>query len=254
MEQTHYRYGRQLGVVLVTLLAARACAFAEPRLPGFFGDHMVLQRDKAVPVWGWAEPGEKVTVTFAGQEKTATAGEDGKWRVTLDSMSAESQGRDLAVQSPPATVPVKLSDILVGDVWLCSGQSNMEWPVSHATDADREIAAADYDPSLGTITRGDACCPMCGQVMKAPVVRRLARAGEMGERLVAAVFHHPNEAGKRYRLATREDEHLFSAARQCLRKCRSPESPQNPQVLYRQTYDPNSSAIFLCSSWPSYPL
>ena len=144
MEQTHYRYGRQLGVVLVTLLAARACAFAEPRLPGFFGDHMVLQRDKAVPVWGWAEPGEKVTVTFAGQEKTATAGEDGKWRVTLDSMSAESQGRDLAVQSPPATVPVKLSDILVGDVWLCSGQSNMEWPVSHATDADREIAAADY--------------------------------------------------------------------------------------------------------------
>jgi sialate O-acetylesterase len=95
------------------------------RFAGIFTDHAVLQRDMEIPVWGWGEPGEKVTVTFASQSKTATADAHGKWMVRLDSMPASSDGLKLLVQSTVKARSVTLSDILVGDVWLCSGQSNM---------------------------------------------------------------------------------------------------------------------------------
>ena len=101
-----------------------------------FSDGAVLQRDRKVPVWGWAAAGEKVTVSFADQVKSAVADSSGSWRVDLDPMSASSEGRDLLVttgspseQSNKPNKRTVLHDLLVGEVWFCSGQSNMEAPL-----------------------------------------------------------------------------------------------------------------------------
>jgi len=107
-------------------LLVAACAVVsagEARFAHIFQDGMVLQRERAVPVWGWAEPGAKLTVTFAGQEKTAVAGADGAWKVVLDAMAASREGRVLELRGGAA--PVQRSDVLVGEVWLAAGQSNM---------------------------------------------------------------------------------------------------------------------------------
>ena len=114
-------------------------ALADVKLPAVFSDHMVLQRGVAVPVWGWAEKGEKVTVKFAGQEQTVTAGDDGTWRVKLAALEAEKKPGVLTV-SGKNTLTVK--DVLVGDVWVCSGQSNMAFTVGGSVNARAEIAAA----------------------------------------------------------------------------------------------------------------
>lgn len=113
---------------LFTLFAV--AAHAEVSLPKVLGDHLVLQRDRAVPVWGRATPGEKVTVRFAGQEKSATADADGHWRISLDALTASATPRDLTVA---AINTLTLHDVLVGEVWLCSGQSNMEMAVGVAS-------------------------------------------------------------------------------------------------------------------------
>jgi hypothetical protein len=88
---------------------------------------MVLQRDMPVPVWGTAKPGAKITVTFGQQEKTAETGKDGKWLVRLDALKASAEPAQLTVKSLTGDQPVTIADVLVGDVWFCSGQSNMEW-------------------------------------------------------------------------------------------------------------------------------
>jgi sialate O-acetylesterase len=90
-----------------------------------FSDHMVLQREMAVPVWGTAKPGEEVTVEFGGQKKTVTAGKDGKWKVVLDAMKASAEPRDLVVKSPIGNRQLAIGNVLVGEVWLGAGQSNM---------------------------------------------------------------------------------------------------------------------------------
>lgn len=100
----------------------------ELRLAGVFGDHMVLQRDKPVRIWGWADKGEALTVRFAGQQKTAMAGDDGKWIATLEPVMASSEPRDLVVSGAGGRA-VKCADVLVGEVWLLGGQSNMEMPL-----------------------------------------------------------------------------------------------------------------------------
>jgi sialate O-acetylesterase len=93
--------------------------------PAVFSDHMVLQQDLEVPVWGRTEPGGTVTVTFMKQTKTAKADDKGKWMVKLDKMKAVSEPQEMTVKDAKETRVFK--DVLVGDVWLCSGQSNMEW-------------------------------------------------------------------------------------------------------------------------------
>lgn len=114
--------------------------WANIRLPKIFGDGMVLQRDVAIPIWGWGQKGEKVTITFNNQTKTVRTGKDGKWKINLDAVKAGG----------PYTLTVKgnniitYNDVLVGDVWLCSGQSNMEWPLSAANNPAQEIAAANF--------------------------------------------------------------------------------------------------------------
>ena len=120
---------------------------ADVRLPGVFADHMVLQRDVAVPVWGWAEPGEKVSVTLAGQTKTAVADAAGKWAVKLDAIQAGGP-HALKVQGNNA---LEIADVMLGEVWLCSGQSNMEMSVGGSANRDAEIAAAKY-PGIRMMT------------------------------------------------------------------------------------------------------
>lgn len=131
---------RLLGMGLVLVASSAA---AEVKLPTIFGDHMVLQSGVGAPVWGWADKGDKVTVEIGSQKQTAVADDQGKWRVTLDAMPASSAPAELVVTSanqPSKTV--KRSDILVGEVWLGSGQSNMAMTVGRAKDLEKEKAAS----------------------------------------------------------------------------------------------------------------
>jgi sialate O-acetylesterase len=116
-------------------------AVADVRLPSVFSSHMVLQRGLAAPVWGWGDPGEKVTVAFGGQKQTATVDEQGRWSLKLDPLDASSEGRTLEVTG---NNKLAFENVLVGDVWICSGQSNMEWTVNATINATEEIASADF--------------------------------------------------------------------------------------------------------------
>lgn len=127
----------------VALLSVHLASFANVQLPRFFSDNMVLQRERLIPVWGWADPKEKIVVQFNQQTKKVIAGKDGKWRIDL---SPETAGG-------PYTLTIKgknsilISNVLVGDVWICSGQSNMEMPIAawgFINNYQQEIAAADY--------------------------------------------------------------------------------------------------------------
>jgi sialate O-acetylesterase len=112
-----------------------------------FRDGAVLQRDKPVPVWGRTEAGGKVTVTFAGQTKTATADARGRWQVKLDPMPASAEGRSLKI-SGGGSPDLEVKDVRVGEVWLASGQSNMQWPIDHCRKEDQEMAASGPVPLL----------------------------------------------------------------------------------------------------------
>lgn len=126
----------------VTLLigAFTADVLADVTLPQIFGDHMVLQRDTSVPVWGWAGPAEKVTVTLADQKVETVTDTSGRWKVEL---AAQSAGGPHAL-TVAGNNTIQIKDVYLGEVWVCSGQSNMEWPVTHTTDAEQAIAAASY--------------------------------------------------------------------------------------------------------------
>ncbi len=122
-------------------------AFAELKLPAIFGDHMVLQQKQTNPVWGWDTPGTKVTVTFSGQTKSAEAGADGAWRVKLDPVDANAMPQVIAIAG---TTKRDLQDVLVGEVWMCSGQSNMGFQLQSDWNGDLEAAASDL-PNLRLI-------------------------------------------------------------------------------------------------------
>lgn len=134
---------RHVGRLAALLLAAQAAA--APALAPLFRDHAVLQSDKPVPVWGTAAPGEHVSVAFAGQSVGATAGPDGRWIAFLAPLAANPVGSDLTVTGSQAAA---VHDVVVGEVWLCAGQSNMEFPVSEGAarveNAPAEVAAARY--------------------------------------------------------------------------------------------------------------
>jgi sialate O-acetylesterase len=116
---------------------------AEVRLPAVIGDHMVIQQAKPVSVWGWAGRGEKVTVALASQVREARAGTDGAWRVTLDPLKALGSPLELTVHGEKGP-EIIVRDILVGEVWICSGQSNMEWPLALTLAPTPEILRADH--------------------------------------------------------------------------------------------------------------
>jgi sialate O-acetylesterase len=114
---------------------------AETKLPSILGSHMVLQQGEKCPIWGWDEAGTKVTVSFAGQTHATKAGKDGRWQVSLTAMKANAKGAALTVKGSST---VKLDNVLVGEVWLCSGQSNMEWRVVQSSNGKEEVAAANH--------------------------------------------------------------------------------------------------------------
>ncbi len=117
------------------------------QLPSVFGDNMVLQQQQPVPIWGWSRPGTEVTVKFAGQVRHARAGADGRWETSLGLLPASSQPADLVIEAGETRT---LTNILVGEVWLCSGQSNMEKPIGKQPgqrpcfNYEQELAAADF--------------------------------------------------------------------------------------------------------------
>ena len=114
--------------------------YAEVTMPSIWGSGLVIQRDMPVTVWGWAEPGEPVTVTLASNSSSVKAGEDGAWITSLPSMKAGGP----FVMTVQGKNTLEINDILVGEVWLCSGQSNMQWSIGAAQNAAVEVAAADY--------------------------------------------------------------------------------------------------------------
>ncbi len=137
-----------LRITVFSLLALLSAAHADIKLPAIIGDNMVLQQKQTNPIWGWDAPGSKVTVSFAGQTKSAEADASGKWTVKLDPVPANAK---------PATMTIKgsttkeLQNILVGEVWVCSGQSNMQMNVGGCWDADLEIATAKF-PNIRLIS------------------------------------------------------------------------------------------------------
>ncbi|MBU0640687.1 MAG: sialate O-acetylesterase [Planctomycetes bacterium] len=139
------RPNRSILVCCLALLLAAAGALVRPaagdvRLPHIIGDHMVLQRGVPIPIWGWAEPGEAVTVTLGEQVARTTADESGEWIVRLPALPAGGP-HEMTVAGRNSLAVV---DILIGEVWLCSGQSNMEMGVGVSMDAEKEIASADH--------------------------------------------------------------------------------------------------------------
>jgi sialate O-acetylesterase len=121
----------------VCVLVFAHLSHAEVKLPSVLASHMVLQRDKPVPIWGTANAGEEVTVKFgeATPQKTK-ANEAGEWKVELPAMKANDKGQTLTINS------IELKDILIGEVWVGSGQSNMEWSMAASADPAKNIAAA----------------------------------------------------------------------------------------------------------------
>ncbi|MDQ8197679.1 sialate O-acetylesterase [Pelagicoccus enzymogenes] len=110
----------------VSLTLIPVCSLAEVQVASPFGDHMVLQREQGVPVWGRAAVGERVQVDFAGQSASAKADSEGEWKVELAPMTASVEARELVVTGSATREAIVFKDVLVGDVWLCGGQSNME--------------------------------------------------------------------------------------------------------------------------------
>ena len=174
---------RQLTILFsVALLQIGSVSLrAEVTLPSIISDGMVLQQQVATPIWGWADPGERVTVSINQQSKSVAADAGGKWMVKLDPMEANAEGTKLKIQGSN-TVEVK--QVLVGEVWICSGQSNMEWSVANSLNAKEEIAGADHPmihlfnvPGHTTSDKPKDKCPGQWEVCSPQSVRGFSAVG-----------------------------------------------------------------------------
>jgi 6-phosphogluconolactonase (cycloisomerase 2 family) len=149
-----------LGVLLLVFTLSAAGAGEPPaalKVAGIFADGMVLQRGVKVPVWGWGAPGAKVTVEFAGQRRDATVEDDGKWSLSLAPLKASSNGSELKVSSGGEVIVFK--DVLVGEVWLCSGQSNLQRNLSES-DTGLETVAHSNFPDIRFVIIPHALSPV----------------------------------------------------------------------------------------------
>ncbi|MGC3968139.1 MAG: hypothetical protein QM775_12450 [Pirellulales bacterium] len=150
MKRSWFSFFAAVAIAVVGGTSAQAAV----ELPAIFTSHMVLQRDQANPVWGKAAPGEEVTVSLGDKSYTAKAGDDGRWTVKLDPLAV---GGPHKITVKGASNEVVLDDVLVGEVWICSGQSNMQWSVDQSTNPDLEKLTAKYPqirfisvPQVGT--------------------------------------------------------------------------------------------------------
>jgi len=132
---------------LLALVLSLSISAAPLRLPRFFADGMVLQRGQKIPVWGWGTPGEAVQITFCGKTAKTTVRPDGTWKVYLPKQKASSQPQVLTVSSPSCG-EVVIRNILIGDVFLCSGQSNMELPVRRCMDKVADLVRDYANPNI----------------------------------------------------------------------------------------------------------
>ena len=140
-------------VLVICFLATASSLYAELKLSSVFSDSMVLQRDKPIHVWGWTKPGQSVTAEIAGHSSQTTADSSGRFDLEIDPLPAGGP-HELSIQADELRT---IGDVLIGEVWLCSGQSNMQWSVGQSNDADLESLAADYPlirlisvPQVGT--------------------------------------------------------------------------------------------------------
>lgn len=138
------RFATAAGAALLGLCLLAPLCRADVKLPSVFGSHMVVQRDVPLPVWGWADPGEEVAVRFGKHSASTKADDKGKWKVTLPAVKADGQAHQLTIS---ANNKITLDDVLVGEVWVGSGQSNMEWSMA-ATDKAKERIAAAKHPNI----------------------------------------------------------------------------------------------------------
>lgn len=140
------------------LVGFAGAAYAEVKLNSIFGDGMVLQRELPISVWGTANPGEQVMVQFAGQHLSGAADTAGKWLIILRPLPASAEPRELIVTT--ANSKIKISGVLVGEVWLCSGQSNMEWALGRCTGGPEAVTnSANPQLRLCTIPHNSAMTP-----------------------------------------------------------------------------------------------
>jgi len=129
---------RVVSVVSMAILATIVQLSAEVKLPTVIGENMVIQRNKPITIWGWADPGENVEVSFAGEKSSAKADAQGNWKVVLKAQKANAKAQDLKINDKV------LKNILIGDVWLGSGQSNMEWRLTATADPKKNVAEANH--------------------------------------------------------------------------------------------------------------
>ena len=138
------------GIIIGLLILLSSSAWANVKLPALVGDNMVLQRDTKINMWGWADPGEKVSIQFQGKNLNAKTRKDGKWTIILPSFPAGGPFEMIIKGKNIITV----KNILVGDVWLASGQSNMEFQLKNANNSAEEIKSANFDKiHLFTVTK-----------------------------------------------------------------------------------------------------
>jgi sialate O-acetylesterase len=147
---------RQSKLILLLLAVTGGVAQADVRLPGIFSDHMVLQQGQTLPVWDWADAAEEVCVALGAETKKTQAGADGKWRVDLPKTAASRQSQRLVIAGKNT---LTIEDVLVGEVWLCSGQSNMEYGVLNGKKKEDFI-----DPELRVfcLTKSASLTPIIG--------------------------------------------------------------------------------------------
>lgn len=136
----HSHTMKKIGCFLLLNLIVATAGHAGLTLPAIFGDHMVLQQKQADSIWGWDTPGTKVTVSFAGKNYSAIAGVDGRWTVKLAPLPANAEPETLKITG---TTERELHDVLIGEVWVCSGQSNMEFELATEWNGDLAAAAAN---------------------------------------------------------------------------------------------------------------
>ena len=121
----------------------------ETKTPAIIGNNMVLQQNHLNPIWGWDNPGQKVEVLISDQSHQGRADQNGYWKITLNPMEASTAPKTITIQGSSS---LKYENILIGEVWLCSGQSNMGWSVGQSDDKDLESMSAKYPVSYTHLT------------------------------------------------------------------------------------------------------
>ncbi|MFT4249072.1 MAG: sialate O-acetylesterase, partial [Pseudomonas sp.] len=185
------KLGLSFGFSTALLLAAPLAAAQDtpaPLLHALFQDHAVLQRDRPIPVWGQAAPGQPVQVEFAGRKLRARADRAGHWQARLPALPA---GGPYALNVTAGNARQRIDDVLIGDVWLCSGQSNMELPVNRTLNARAEIAGAGND-RIRLLSVPQAAQPAPQADFAAPVQWRPASAQSVGD-FSAACYYFARE-------------------------------------------------------------